>query len=35
VTDKPFNVGILGLGVAIPDRIMNNHEFEQMVDTTD
>lgn len=35
MTDKPFNVGILGLGVAIPDRVMTNHEFEQMVDTTD
>ena len=29
------NVGILGFGKAIPDRVLTNKELEHMVDTSD
>ncbi len=28
-------VGILGVGRAVPDRVLTNHDLEQMVDTSD
>lgn len=31
----PHNAGILGVGMAVPDRVMANSEFESFVDTTD
>lgn len=29
------SVGILGMGYAVPDRILTNHDLEKIVDTTD
>lgn len=29
------NAGILGIGYAVPDRVLTNHDLEQMVDTSD
>jgi 3-oxoacyl-[acyl-carrier-protein] synthase-3 len=31
----PKNAGILGLGMAVPDKILTNAELERMVDTND
>lgn len=35
MTDKPKNVGILGLGINVPKRILSNHDLEKMVETSD
>jgi len=31
----PMNAGILGVGMAVPDRILTNADLEKMVDTSD
>jgi 3-oxoacyl-[acyl-carrier-protein] synthase-3 len=31
----PINAGIMGVGMAVPDRILTNADLEKMVDTTD
>lgn len=35
MTDKPKNVGILGLGIDVPERVLTNHDLEKLVDTSD
>ena len=30
-----FNVGILGTGLSVPEKILTNADLEKMVDTSD
>jgi len=32
---RPFNANITGVGMYVPDKILDNHYFEQIVDTND
>src|SRR5438876_139464 len=31
----PYNAGILGIGMAVPDKVLTNADLESLVDTTD
>src|SRR5437879_4276939 len=31
----PINAGILGLGMAVPEKVLTNDDLERMVDTND
>jgi 3-oxoacyl-[acyl-carrier-protein] synthase-3 len=35
ILDKDFGVGVLGLGMSVPDKVLTNSDLEKMVDTSD
>ena len=35
MTETPFSAKIIGTGSYLPEKIMTNHDFEALVDTSD
>ena len=35
MVNQNFGIGILGIGISLPEKILTNHDLEKMVDTSD
>jgi len=35
LVNQNFGIGILGIGISLPEKILTNHDLEKMVDTSD
>ncbi len=35
MTEEKMGTGIISIGMAVPDQVLSNYDFERMIDTSD